>query len=131
MKLLEPTFSTLISNSTKPKRFKVNKEERQNESTIDIVDNEEVIDIFIGIRLKWKSHTVKDGVHRIITDRYLELSFDKGFENEVLESYLPDIVERSERIQNDNNMVKLYTRDNGYRGSVRQESRWTLDLCYS
>ena len=56
-----------------------------------------------------------------MTDRYLELSFDKGFENEVLESYLPDIVERSERIQNDNNVVKLYTRDNGYRGSVRQD----------
>ena len=78
---------TLISNSTKPKRFKVNKEDRQNESTIDIVDNAEVIDIFIGTRLKWNLHAVKDGVQRIITDRYLELSFDKGFENEVLESF--------------------------------------------
>ena len=111
---------TLISNSTKPKRFKVNKEDGQNESTIDIVENEEVIDKFMGITLKWKLHAVKEVVH-CNTDRYLELSFDKGFENEVLESYLPDIVERYERIQNDNNVVKLCTRDNGYRGSVRQD----------
>ena len=36
----------LISNPTKPKRFKVNKEDRQNESTIDIVEDEEVTDIW-------------------------------------------------------------------------------------
>ena len=95
----------------------------QNESTIDIVDNEEVIDIFIRIRLKWKLHFVKEYNNRIV-DSYFELSFDKGFENEVLESYLPDIVERYERIQNDNNVVKLFTRDNGPRGSHDQDGCW-------
>nr|POE79111.1 aaa-atpase [Quercus suber] len=117
---------TLISNSTKPTRFKVNKE-RQNESTIDIIDNEDVIDIFIGIRLKWKLHAAKD-VHRNI-ERYLELSFDKGFENEVLESYLPDIVKRYERIQNDDNVVKLYTRNNGLRSVGRDlDGKWIYVL---
>ena len=113
---------TLISNSTKPKRFKVNKDDMQNESTIDIVDNEEVIDIFIGIRLKWKLHVAKGDDNCVLDsyDRYLELSFDKGFENEVLESYLHDIVERYERIRNDNIGVKLYTR---YDGSCRSGSR--------
>ena len=74
---------TLISNSTKPKRFKVNKEDGQSESTIDIVEDEELIDIFYGIRLKWKLCAVsEDGSHDI--DRYFELSFDEGFKNEVL-----------------------------------------------
>ena len=57
---------TLVSNSTKPKRFKVKKEDGQNESTIDIVENEEVIDKFIGIRLKWKLYAVREeGYHDI------------------------------------------------------------------
>ena len=99
---------TLISNSTKPKRFKVNKQDGQNKSTIDIVKDEEVTDIFNGISLKWKlcADEYDD------SNRYFELSFDKGFENEVLKSYLPDIVGHYKRIQNDNNVVKLYTRDN-------------------
>ncbi|KAK9989277.1 hypothetical protein SO802_029516 [Lithocarpus litseifolius] len=113
---------TLISNSnsTKPKRFKVYKEEGQNESTFDIVEDEEVIDTSVGIRLKWKFFAVRKGVHHGI-QRYFELSFDKGFENRVLESYLPDIVEHYGRIQSDNNVVKLYTRDIGSRGSVRHD----------
>ncbi|KAK4564289.1 hypothetical protein RGQ29_006383 [Quercus rubra] len=121
-------LSTLIPNSTKPKRFRVNKEGMQNESTIDIVDNEEVIVIFIGIRLKWKLHVEKGYDHRIL-NRYLELSFDKGFENEVLESYLRHIVERYEKIQNYNG-VRLYTRDKGPRlssrpsGSHDEDGQW-------
>ena len=99
---------TLISNSTKPKRFKVNKEDWQNESTTDVVKKEEVIDNFRGITLKWKLCADKYSDR----NRYFELSFDKGFENEVLESYLPEIVERYERIQNDNKVVKLLTCDN-------------------
>ena len=120
-------LQTLISNSTKPipKRFKVNKEDMQNGSTIDIVDDEEVIDIFNGIRLKWKLHVAKGFDHRIL-DRYLELSFDKGIENLVLESYLPSIVERYKSIRNDNNGVKLYTRDNGScrSGSRDEDGQW-------
>ena len=68
----------LISNPTKPKRFKVNKEDGQNESTIDIVEDEEVTDIFEGISLKWK----------LCADCYreinFELSFDMEFEKKVL-----------------------------------------------
>ncbi|KAM3694343.1 hypothetical protein ACJW30_07G049800 [Castanea mollissima] len=108
---------TLISKSTKPKRFKVNKVGTQNESAIDIVENEDVIDISNGIRLNWKLYAVKEVGH-VDVDRYFELSCDKGFENEVLESYLPDIVDRYERNQNDDKVVKLYTRDGSYGNSV-------------
>ena len=96
---------TLISKSTKPKCFKVNKEGRQNESIIDIVENEEVIDMFNGIRLNWKLYALRKDVYHNIVDRYFVLSFDKGFENEVLESYLKDMVVHYEK------MVKIYSRD--------------------
>ena len=101
----------LISNPTKPKSFKVNKEDGQIESTIDIVEDEEVTDIFEGIILKWK----------LCVDPYeymnFELSFDMGFEKKVLESYLPGIVVRYEKIHE----VKLYSRQSSYPGSGRHE----------
>uniref|UniRef100_A0A7N2MWT6 AAA+ ATPase domain-containing protein n=2 Tax=Quercus lobata TaxID=97700 RepID=A0A7N2MWT6_QUELO len=118
---------TLISNSTKPKpkRFKVNKEGRQNESIIGIAENEEVIDIFDGIRLSWKFHDVRRDVYgQNVTDRYFELSFDKGLENKVLESYLNDIVARYESV------VKIYSRDEAYYNggiastSVERDAGW-------
>ncbi|KAL4614569.1 hypothetical protein ACB092_07G063100 [Castanea dentata] len=103
---------TLITKSTKPKRFKVSKVGRQNESAIDIVENEDVIDIFEGIRLNWKLDG-EDSDND--SDTYFELSFDKGFENKVLESYIPGIVDRYESSQNDDNVaVKLYSRDGSY-----------------
>ena len=67
--------------------------------------------LIYGISLKWK----------LCADRYqernFELSFDMGFEERVLESYLHDIVVRYEEIHE----VKLYTRENSFAGSGRHE----------
>ena len=108
----------LISISTKPKRFKVKKEGRQNESMIDIVENEEVIEIVNGNSLNWKLRAVRRKDYQgDFTERYFELSFDKGLENEVLESYLHGIVVRYEK------MIKIYSRDNSsYDGTMASGS---------
>lgn len=100
---------TLISDSTKPKRFKVSKEDRQTESTIDIIKDVEVIDYFREIKLKWKLRTEKGEYHYSPIKKYFELSFDKGYEMDVLDSYLDDIVDRYERIQKEDNVVRIYT----------------------
>ncbi|KAK9989301.1 hypothetical protein SO802_029540 [Lithocarpus litseifolius] len=101
---------TLISDSTKPKRFKVSKEDRQTASTIDIIKDVEVIDYFRDIKLKWKLRTEKEERHYSSpTKKYFELSFDKGYEMDVLDSYLDDIVDRYERIQKKDKVVKIYT----------------------
>ena len=120
---------TLISNSTKPERFKVKQEGRQNESIIDIAENVEVIDVFDGMRLTWKLHVVKsvDLFGACFIDRYFELSFDKGLENKVLESYLKDIVVRYESV------LKIYSRDPAYGGSiavarVERDAGWIYDI---
>ena len=100
---------TLISDSTKPKRFKVSKEDRQTESTIDIIKDVEVIDYFREIKLKWKLRTEKEEYRYSPTKKYFELSFDKGYEMDVLDSYLDDIVDRYERIQKEDKVVRIYT----------------------
>nr|POF26695.1 hypothetical protein CFP56_36562 [Quercus suber] len=93
---LVPMYEKWLSRFSTPQvtvviEEKGNKDDGQNKSTIDIVENEVVIDKFIGIRLKWK---------------------------------LCAIVIRE--IKNDNNVVKLYTRDNGFRGSVHldRDEHW-------
>ena len=108
----------LISISTKPKRFKVRKEGRQNESIIDIVENEEFIEIVNGNSLNWKLRAVRRKEYQgDFTVRYFELSFDKGLEKEVLESYLRGIVFRYEE------MVKIYSRDSrSYDGTMASAS---------
>ena len=114
---------TQLSNSTKPKRFKVNKQDGQNKSTIDVVMDEEVTDIFNGISLKWKlCADPSDDPHY---KKIFELSFDKGFEKIVLESYLPDILGRYEKIQNDNKVVKLLTCDKDRYGVRRHDGSWS------
>ena len=96
----------LISISTNPKRFKVKKEGRQNDLIIDIVEDEEVIEIVDGISYNWKLRTVRRKDYECnSTQKYFELSFDKGLENEVLKSYLRRIVGHYEK------MVKIYSRD--------------------
>ena len=116
---------TLISDSTKPKRFKVSKEDRQTESTIDIIKDVEVIDYFREIKLKWKLRTEREERNSSTIKKYFELSFDKGYEMDVLDSYLDDIVDRYETIQKKEKVVKIYTCKEKVRGQTiyREQDR--------
>nr|POE78861.1 aaa-atpase [Quercus suber] len=53
--------------------------------------------------------------------KYFELPFDKGYEMDVLKSYLADIVDSYERIQNTENVVKIYTCNEKVRGSASRD----------
>ena len=124
---------TLICDSTKPERFKVSKTVRQKESTVDIVKNVQIIDYFGKIRLKWMLCAEREEsigpfggpFGGGISKKHLELSFDRGSEQDVLDSYLANIVDRYERIQNEKMCLKLYTRhtvlSKYHRGSVCQD----------
>ncbi|XP_023908028.1 AAA-ATPase At3g50940 [Quercus suber] len=113
----DSTKLTLVWDSTKPRRFKVSKEDRQKESIIDVVKDVHVIDNFREITLKWGLRTEREEGSGIIK-KCFELSFDKGYETDVLESYLADIVDRYERIQKAENVVKIYTCNEKVRGSA-------------
>ena len=103
----DSTKLTHICDSRKPRRFKVSKEDRQKESIIDVVKDVLVIDNIGEITLKWRLRTEKEEFPGI--KKYFELSFDRGYEMVVLESYLAGIVNRYEEIQNRENVVKIYT----------------------
>ena len=115
----DSTKQTLICDSTKPRSFKVSKEDRQKESIIDVIKDVQVIDNFREITLEWKLRTEKGEGPGF--KKYFELSFDKGYEKDVLEFYLADIVDHYERIQNEDNVVKIYIRNEKVRGPVHRE----------
>ncbi|KAL4614572.1 hypothetical protein ACB092_07G063200 [Castanea dentata] len=105
---------TKISYSSKSKRIKVSKTNRQEKLSIDIVVGEVVIDHFENIELKWRLNSEKekeDSDPHI----YFTLAFDKIYEKDVLESYLPYVVARFEQIQKEEKermrTIKLYSRD--------------------
>ena len=110
---------TKISYSSKSKCIKVSKTNGQEKLIIDIVEGEEVIDLYRGIELKWKLHSEKeegdDDARYFFT-----LAFDKKSEKDVLESYLPHVITSFEKIQEEEKKkmctVKLYSRDCGRAG---------------
>ncbi|XP_050261643.1 AAA-ATPase At3g50940-like [Quercus robur] len=101
---------TLICDSTKPERFKVSKTVRQKESIFDIVKDLQIIDYFGKIRLKWMLCVERDEISGS-NSKKLHLSFDRGSEKEVLDSYLRNIVDHYERNQYEETGSKLYTRN--------------------
>ena len=110
---------SLICDSTKPRHFKVSKEDKQKESIIDVIKDVQVIDNFIEITLQWKLRTEREEGSGI--KKYFELSFNKGYEMDVLESYLVDIVDHYERIQNEENAIKIYICNEKLGGSVHRD----------
>ena len=112
---------TKISYSSKSKRIKVSKTDRQEKLTIDIVVGEVVIDHFENIEnieLKWKLHEEKEEKKdaKVTKPRmYFTLTFDKRYEKNVLETYLPHVITRFEEIQKEEKekmrTIKLYSRD--------------------
>ncbi|XP_050262037.1 AAA-ATPase At2g18193-like [Quercus robur] len=110
---------TKISYSSKSKRIKVSKTNRQEKLTIDIVVGEEVIDHFENIELKWMLNEEKVEKKKAKVEVkprvYLTLAFDKRYEKDVLETYLPYVITRFEEIQKEEKekmrKIKLYSRD--------------------
>ena len=110
---------TKISYSSKSKCLKVSKTIRQEKPTIDIVVGEEVIDRFGNIELKWKLNSVKEE-EDADPQKFFNLVFDKRYEKDVLESYLPHVITRFEELQEEEKekmrTIKLYSRDCGRGG---------------
>nr|POE52897.1 aaa-atpase [Quercus suber] len=102
-----------INDSPKPKRFICRKAIKQNKPICDIAMGEEVIDNFRDIRLRWKLRVVRTGHHLQLQPppdkNIFELTFDKRFKKEVVESYLPYVIDRAEEIQREKKGMKLYS----------------------
>ncbi|KAL2521076.1 Cytochrome [Forsythia ovata] len=130
-------LGTKISPSTQ--RIKVHKPEKDQEFTVTVDKNQEIIDFHAGIKLSWvlqstqiKQSTKSDNNGSIRTEfRCFELNFHKKHKDNVLKVYLPYILRKAKEIKEEKKVVRLHTVDyNGtdYWSSVILNHPAKLDL---
>ncbi|KAI3467683.1 hypothetical protein Pfo_024346 [Paulownia fortunei] len=124
-------------------QLKVSKAHREKKLSVTISKGEEIIDNFDGILLQWKLICIEtqktnfDGEGYFSSEnverKSFELRFDKKFQEKVLNSYLPFVLERSKAIKEESKVVRLHAlgycgeMDGGPWGSVNLEHPSTFD----
>ncbi|KZV20173.1 hypothetical protein F511_01030 [Dorcoceras hygrometricum] len=129
-------LGTKISPSTQ--RVKVNKPLKQEELSVTVDVNQEIIDFHDGVQLKWillssaikhANQGNKNGNQKTEL-RYFELSFHKKYKDAVLKAYLPHILRKAKEVKEERKSVRLHTVDyNGtdYWSSVALNHPATFD----
>ncbi|KAF5195383.1 Aaa-atpase [Thalictrum thalictroides] len=108
--------------STTLKRLIVSKYEREKNLTVTAAKDQNIIDIFEGIQLKWRlSCTEKESTSNGRKEhKFFELTFQKQHKEIVLDSYLPYVLNRSQDIKEENKVMKIYSLESyGDKGSWR------------
>lgn len=113
---LRPTISP------NAKRFKVTMPVKETKISVTMERNEEIVDLFNGVQLKWKlvskqipSKWVESPgsgpYHSSLKSelRYFELSFHKKHKDVVLQAYLPYVLEKSKEVEEERKTLKLFT----------------------
>ncbi|GAY51579.1 hypothetical protein CUMW_135230 [Citrus unshiu] len=107
-----------ISPSTK--MFRVSMPEKENKMSISMAKNQEIVDHFDGVKLKWKQVTRQVESTQYVSytgqstkmqseTRYFNLTFHKQHKDKVLNSYFPYILRKSKSAQEENKTLKLYS----------------------
>lgn len=93
---------------------KVNVCKNKDALAIRMNENEEIVDEFDGIQVKWRcttrfeSREVQSGI------KCYELTFHNQYRFEIIESYLPHILERGDAIKAEEKGLKLHMIGDGY-----------------
>lgn len=123
-------------------RIKVLKPEKERNLAVTIDKNQELLDVFKGVKLRWV--LVSSPVNKSVGSnkrgnscaferseiRHFELSFHKRHRDMVLSFYLPYILEAAKAIKEEKKTLKLHTIDyNGtdYWGSINFDHPATFD----
>ncbi|KAH9656793.1 protein HYPER-SENSITIVITY-RELATED 4 [Citrus sinensis] len=119
-----------ISPSTK--MFRVSMPEKETKMSISMAKNQEIVDHFDGVKLKWKQVTRQVESTQYLSSvliltaltmlcntgqstkmqseiRYFNLTFHKQHKDKVLNSYFPYILRKSKSAQEENKTLKLYS----------------------
>ncbi|KAK4417422.1 AAA-ATPase [Sesamum alatum] len=93
-------------------RLKVNKTRKQQNINLRMAKDQEVIDIFKGIRLKWELVVIepKREQDRGSEKTYFEITFEKRHRETVMNEYLPFVLTKAKEIKDSEKTVKIYTR---------------------
>lgn len=129
-------LGTKISPSIQ--KIRVNKCDKDQELQVTVDKNQEILEFFEGVELKWVLHCtpinqpVKANTRgKPRTElRYFELSFHKKHKEMVLKTYLPYILKKAKEIKDETKVVRLHTVDytgTDYWGSVALNHPATFD----
>ncbi|KAF6144227.1 hypothetical protein GIB67_004900 [Kingdonia uniflora] len=115
-------LGTKVNRSTR--RLKVCKLEKEKKFEITMDKNEEIVDVFQGVKLKWRfvctpSKTLNTGFNRRgqnmfslrSENRAFELSFHKKHKQTVLDHYLLYLLREFKAIKEESKVLKLHTID--------------------
>ncbi|OMO75610.1 hypothetical protein COLO4_25973 [Corchorus olitorius] len=109
-------LGTKISPSTK--LYRVSMPEKETKIAVSMAKNQETMDTFNGVQLKWRQVTrqvestyiAMQGASKIRSEiRSFQLSFHKKHKEKVLNSYLPFILKESKRLIQEKKTLKLHT----------------------
>lgn len=116
---VEVYLGTIVNTSTKS--IRLGKTENDKSLVITMDKDEEIIDVFEDIKVKWKmqcrriesgsqNDEIKDMISALCSElRFYELSFHQKHKERVLKSYLPYIMERSKCAKEESRVIKLYS----------------------
>jgi len=112
-------------------RVKVSKSGEHKKLSVNIDKNEEVSDVFEGIRVKWKLICIQvdssgmrirsydEDSSAVSEIRSYELTFQKKHKNKIFDSYLPYMMEIANQIKQGNMAIKIYSTEyDGYDGTI-------------
>ncbi|KAH6755248.1 cytochrome BC1 synthesi [Perilla frutescens var. hirtella] len=110
----------IFSPSTKT--YRASLPEKEKKIQVSLGGNEQIIDKFCGIHLKWRLVVTEKSSRRSVrypddygststtsVVRFLELTFHKKHKNKVIDEYLPYVLERSESLKEEKKTLKLHT----------------------
>ncbi|KAH9711286.1 protein HYPER-SENSITIVITY-RELATED 4 [Citrus sinensis] len=108
-----------LGKKTSPsvQRIKVSKPEKENHVNISMESDEQVVDVFNGIKLKWvlvcrqvESRSFNHSSTNIQAQvRYFELTFLKKYKDVVIGSYLPCVEKEAKSVQQESKTIKILT----------------------
>ncbi|KAK9232720.1 hypothetical protein WN943_022968 [Citrus x changshan-huyou] len=115
-----------MATTSSAQRFQVMKSEKEKRIGTTLNRNEEIVDVFGDLKLKWKfvckqvqatknrNLLQQDNNARLRSEvRHYELSFHRKHKDVVLNLYLPHVLEKAKAIKEENHMVKLHTVEYG------------------
>ena len=106
--------------SPNAQRFRVALPNKENKLSITMDGNDDVNDTFNGVSLKWtfisrsiptKYFNDPDNYHSIANSelKFFQLRFHKKHKQMVLDSYLPDVMEKYRAMKESNKTLKIHT----------------------
>ncbi|KAF2322882.1 hypothetical protein GH714_031745 [Hevea brasiliensis] len=116
-------------------RLKISLPKKENNISMSLEQNQEIIDTFNGVNVKWKFISREERVKYVPSPdlystmpvnerRFFELSFHNKHKNVVLDAYIKHVIKKSKEIKDEKRTLKLFTlsldRMTGRRGDAWQ-----------